>query len=376
MSQTVYEILFFIAIIAVIVVHEAGHFVAAKAFRMKVEEFFVGFGPRLWSVRRGETEYGVKLILLGGYVRIAGMNPFQPPPPGERDRTYAGKPVWQRAVVVASGPVTHFVMAILILGSVLTFFGTPRFGPHPVIDSVSPTLDGAPSPAAQAGLRPGDEIVEVNGRPVNSADQLVLVLRGSAGHAVTVEYIRAGVRHATTVVPKLTTLDGKKVALIGIEVPRVVGYAKTNPLVGTARGARLTVDLSGAVLTRMGQVFGPSGIHRIIELLGGAPRRTTDVGTVVGTARLAGQAAAQQDWPDLLVLFATVNVFVGILNLLPVLPFDGGHVAIALWEKVTRRRVDTRKLIPVAAVVLGFLVLFSLSVLYLDLVNPIPNPFR
>jgi membrane-associated protease RseP (regulator of RpoE activity) len=179
-----------------------------------------------------------------------------------------------------------------------------------------------------------------------------------------------------TVTPVLTTLDGKQVALIGIHLPKTLGYARTNPLVGIVRGAGLTWDISVAVIQRMGQVFGPAGIHRIIDLLGGAPRKTTDVGTVVGTARLAGQAAAQEDWADLLVLFATVNIFVGILNLLPFPPFDGGHVAIAIWEKVTRRRVDMRKLMPVAAVVLGFLILFSVSVFYLDIVNPIPNPFR
>ena len=181
----------------------------------------------------------------------------------------------------------------------------------------------------------------------------------------------------TTVVPVLAPVNGKMVGRIGIEVgPKIVGYTRTNPFTGVVKGTGLTWNISVAIVQRLGDVFGPTGIRRIADLLGGAPRRTTDVGSIVGTARLAGQAAAQRDWSDLLVLFATVNIFVGILNLLPVLPFDGGHVAVALWEKVTRRRVDTRKLIPVAAVVLGFLLLFSVSVLYLDFVNPIPNPFR
>jgi RIP metalloprotease RseP len=257
-------------------------------------------------------------------------------------------------VVVGCGPLTHFVLAILILGSVLVFFGTPSYGPHPVIDSVSPTLvDGTQSPAAAAGLKAGDAVVSVNGKPVDTADDLVPVLRANAGNPVHVVYVRDGARHETTVTPELATLDGKKVALIGIEIPRTLGYDRANPVTALGRGTRLTADISGAVIARMGQVFGP-----------------------VGTARLAGQAAASRDWADLLVLFATVNIFVGILNLLPVPPFDGGHVAVALWEKVTRRRVDARHLIPVAAVVMGFLVLFSVSVLYLDLVNPIPNPFR
>jgi RIP metalloprotease RseP len=305
------------------------------------------------------------------------MNPLQPPPEEDRGRTYADKPTWQRMLVVGCGPLTHFVLAILILGAVMVFYGTPNYGAHPVIDRVSPTLvNGAQSPAAAAGLQAGDAVVAVNGKPVDTADDLVPVLRANAGTPVHIVYVRDGVRHETTVTPELATLGGKKVALIGIDIPRTLGYNRTNPFTGLVQGTRLTFDISTAVIARMGQVFGPAGIHRIIELLGGAPRQTTDVGTVVGTARLAGQAAASRDWADLLVLFATVNIFVGILNLLPVPPFDGGHVAVALWEKVTRRRVDARRLIPVAAVVMGFLVLFSLSVLYLDLVNPIPNPFR
>src|SRR5947209_5211940 len=162
MSEGFGIVLFAVVLIAVVLLHEAGHFFTAKAFGIKVEEFFVGFGPRLWSTRRGETEYGVKLFLLGGYVRIAGMNPFQQPSVADRGRTYADKPVWQRAVVVACGPLTHFVIAVLLLASVFVFYGTARHGPHPQIAAVSKTLDGAASPALVAGLRPGDEVVSLN----------------------------------------------------------------------------------------------------------------------------------------------------------------------------------------------------------------------
>src|SRR5207247_9444128 len=124
-----------------------------------------------------------------------------------------------------------------------------------------------------------------------TAECVVKVLRSSAGKPVVIGYVRDGVRSTTAVTPVLTTLDGKKIALIGIELPRTLGYARTNPGAGIVRGTRLTWDISFAVVQRMGQVFGPSGIHRILDLLGGAPRKTTDVGTVVGTARLAGQAA-------------------------------------------------------------------------------------
>jgi len=377
MSQIVYEILFFAAIVGVILVHEAGHFTAAKAFKMKVEEFFVGFGPRLWSVRRGETEYGVKLVPAGGYVRIAGMNPFQPPPAEDAGRTYADKPPWQRATVILAGPVTHFLIAILTLAVVFVFFGTPRYAPFPEIESVSATLDGQVSPAKAAGLRPGDLITSVDGKTTRSSAAVAAVTKDSVGRPLAMGYVRDGRHLTTTVTPVAVTVGGKQIGRIGVEIGgKVIGYDRTNPFTGLARGVTLTWGISKAVVGRLGNVFGPAGIRRIGDLLGGAPRKTTDVGSIVGTAQLAGEAAKAHQWSDLLVLFATVNIFVGILNLIPVLPFDGGHLAIAVWEKVTKRRVDTRRLVPVAAVVFAFLMLVSISVLYLDIVNPIPNPFH
>jgi membrane-associated protease RseP (regulator of RpoE activity) len=377
MSQIVYEILFFAAIVGVILVHEAGHFTAAKAFKMKVEEFFVGFGPRLWSTRRGETEYGVKLVPAGGYVRIAGMNPFQPPPTEDAGRTYADKPPWQRATVILAGPVTHFLIAILTLTVVFVFFGTPRYAPFPEIQQVVKTLDGQTSPAFAAGLRPGDLITSVDGKTTKTSAAVQAVTEDSVGRPLAVAYLRDGRHLSTTVTPVAVTVGGKQIGRMGVEIGgKVIGYDRTNPFTGLARGVTLTWDISKAVLARLGDVFGPAGIRRIGDLLGGAPRKTTDVGSIVGTAQLAGEAAKAHQWSDLLLLFATVNVFVGILNLIPVLPFDGGHLAIAIWEKVTKRRVDTRRLVPVAALVFAFLMLVSVSVLYLDIVNPIPNPFH
>lgn len=377
MSQIVYEILFFVAIVGVILVHEAGHFTAAKAFKMKVEEFFVGFGPRLWSVRRGETEYGVKLVPAGGYVKIAGMNPFQPPPTEDAGRTYADKPPWQRATVILAGPVTHFVIAILTLAVVFVFFGTPRYAPYPEIQGIFQTLDGQTSPAKLAGLRVGDLITSIDGKATRSSAAIQAVTQDSVGRPLTVAFLRDGQRHVVSVTPVGVTVGGRQIGRIGIEVGgKVIAYHRVNPFVGLGQGTALTWDIGKAVIVRLGDVFGPAGIHRIGELLAGAPRKTTDVGSIVGTAQLAGEAAKAHQWSDLLLLFATVNVFVGILNLIPVLPFDGGHLAIAIWEKVTRRRVDTRRLVPVAAVVFAFLMLVSVSVLYLDIVNPIPNPFH
>ena len=135
MSGSLAVTLFIVAILVVILIHEAAHFGMAKLFRIKVEEFFLGFGPRLWSIRRGETEYGVKALPFGGYVRIAGMNPFQEVTPEEYPRTFAAKPIWQRVVVIATGPVTHFVMAIVFLSIFFMAIGV-RTPNRPIIDEV------------------------------------------------------------------------------------------------------------------------------------------------------------------------------------------------------------------------------------------------
>src|SRR2546423_13490133 len=152
MSGTLGIVLFVFIILTVIVVHEAGHFTFAKLFRIKVEEFFVGFGPRLWSFRRGETEYGVKAIPLGGYVRIAGMNPFEQLAPEDLPRTYGAKPAWQRVLVILAGPISHFLMALLFLTIYFAAFGTPKY--QPVVATVEDLCQTCgPSPAQQAGLQ-------------------------------------------------------------------------------------------------------------------------------------------------------------------------------------------------------------------------------
>src|SRR5436309_4403368 len=155
-------ILFFLAILVVVLVHESGHFVFAKAFGIKVEEFVVGFGPRLWSIRRGETEYGVKAIPAGGYVRIAGMNPYEDISPEDYPRTFGAKPAWQRAVVIAAGPATHFVVAFVFFALWLGLVGQQV--EHGVqFAAIAKTLGGSPSPASVVGLQKGDKVIRIDG---------------------------------------------------------------------------------------------------------------------------------------------------------------------------------------------------------------------
>jgi membrane-associated protease RseP (regulator of RpoE activity) len=369
MSGSVAVVFFVVSILLVILIHEAAHFGMAKLFKIKVEEFFVGFGPKLWSVRRGETEYGVKALPLGGYVRIAGMNPFQEPTPEEYPRTFGAKPAWQRALVIFAGPATHFVIAFLILVGLLAFAGVPSSS-KPVILNVEPKLGANPSPAAAAGLRAGDEVIAVDGIDHPNEQQLIGFTKRHVGRSFTVTVLRDGRRVSFTVTPVVDPRLHK--GRIGVGLGE--GTVTVGPVTAVTRAASATGRVSWQVIKRLGQVFGPQGISRVFELLfGGAQRKPTDVTSVVGVGRVVSEAPS---FSAVLGVLASVNIFVGILNLVPLPPFDGGHLAVVGYEKIRRRKVDMRRLVPVTAVVAAFLVVFMLSVLYLDIVKPIPNVFR
>ncbi len=381
MSGALGIILFAISLVLVIIIHEAGHFTFAKAFGMKVEEFFLGFGPRLWSTRKGETEYGVKAVPLGGYVRIAGMNPFQETPPEDFSRTYGAKAPWQRFLVVLAGPITHFVIAFLILWIYFAAVGTPTY--QSVIDTVDQNLVTAqgskvPSPAVAAGFKAGDVIVAIGSTRQPSQDAIANYMQAHVGDPVPV-VVRRGDRTLRLVVtPVLSKVDGATRARIGIELASgaVVSRARANPIGAVGQSIGMVGSLTSQLFSSLGHVFGPAAFARIFHLLGGAPRQITDPGGLVAGARIAGEAAQAGAWDTLFLLFAEFNIFVGLINLLPLPPLDGGHLAVVVVEKVTRRKVDPRRLVPVAALVAGFLVVMTVSLLYLDIVNPIPNPFR
>src|SRR5918996_60437 len=367
-------LLFVFGVFLMILAHEAGHFVTAKWFGIKVEEFFVGFGPRLWSFRRGDTEYGFKAIPAGGYVKIAGMNPFQEPAPEDRDRIFTAKPKRQRAVVLGAGSFTHFVLAFLLLASLLWFVGVPRFADRPQVLAVEETVDGRRSPAAQIGLRPGDVFVEVDGDPVRSMDRFSEYIGQRAGEEVEIVVRRGDDLVTLPVTPVLDEGAGR--GRLGIRIQAEYrGRDRSGPIEGVVRSGEEIGSMVVGSFQAMGQVFGPEGIQRVGELLvGGGERTARDPVGVVGAARASGQAVEAGAFDVFLYLFAFFNVFVGILNILPLPPLDGGHLAVLGWEAVTGRRLDPRRLIPITAVGGGVLILFTVSLLYLDVVRPVPNP--
>ncbi len=341
-----------------------------SGFGIKVTEFFVGFGPRIWSTRRGETEYGVKWIPAGGYVKIAGMNPYETVAPEDAPRTFGAKPIWQRALVIVAGPATHFVLAFVLFALWLGFVGRPVSN-SPLIDAVAPTLDGIEvtslrrGPAARRPDRRDRRASKI--RQTSSSWGTRVSTSGSRCRSSSSGTAR---RFRVTLVPVLATVEGKA-GRPDRRHPRLGTRGDGHPglVIG---GARLVGDSLGDTVHNLARIFGPEGVGRVLRLVfTDAPRETTDPASVVGIGQLASQTASGGNAGDLLFLFAIVNVFIGFLNLLPLPPFDGGHLAVLAVEKVRGRAVDMRKVIPISVAVAAFFIVFTVSIIYLDIVKPI-----
>lgn len=358
---------FFVALIAIILIHEFGHYLTARAYGFRVLEYFVGFGPKLWSFRRGEIEYGVKAIPAGGYVKIAGMDPFNDDvPPGDEHRAYAAKPVWQRALVILAGPMSHFLVAGLIFAALLFFVGD---GWRVKVGEVTPTIGRAASPAVAAGLRPGDTIVRIGDVQDPSRDALGAYLAAHPGQQVPLTVERDGRTFEVTITPVYDTSLTPAIWRIGV----VLGPVRRPILSSVTGGAAQVWQYTKVSLQQIGHVFGPQGVHRIFTLLfTNAPRSEADATSVVGVSQQVGAIGGSGNWAAFFFVFAYVTLFIGLVNLLPLPPFDGGHLAILLIEKVRGRRIDMRRVVPVSAAVLVFLGFFVLSTMLLDVMKPIP----
>lgn len=359
--------------------HELGHFLTAKRFGIKVEEFFIGFGPRLWSFRRGETEYGFKAIPVGGYVKIAGMNPLEEPAPEDRERLFTSKPKWQRAIVLLAGAVSHFILAFLLLAFFFAVIGVAtRLGGVAQITGVVPELRDQVSPAAAVGLRPGDRVLEIDGRAVD-IDEFSAYVDSHVGQEIEIVVERDGERVTVQTSPVLATVDGEESGRLGviIQPTEVLERQRLGPVESVKESGIYVGGFVVESFKNMGRAFGPEGLGSIFSAItGGEERGAEDPVGILGATRIAGQAVEARQIDFVFSLFAFFNVFVGILNILPLPPLDGGHLAMLGFEAATGRPVDPRRLAPITALVAGFLILLTISLLYLDITSPIPNPFQ
>lgn len=485
MTSTTSIVVFVFAIVAAIMLHEAGHFLTARRFGMRADRFFLGFGPTVWSTRRGETEYGVKALWLGGFVRIRGMSDldervapladevFAPqriaedhqhlpagvgadaaagpelpgdaavpertwerlgaelrergtpedlatrivtrtrsltedggpavarralrevlagelPEPrtsgdlshrllhGDADRFFADKPAWQRTIVLAAGSVTHFALAALVLLVGFLFLPTQAVGSEPVVSRVADD-----SPAQEAGLQAGDRLLAVQGQASDDFLELRDAIVPRAGQPTTLTIERDEQVLDLTVVPAEVEdpQTGEVIGQVGFEPTLITDRLPADDAIREALvGDFGFAGMFTGTFTAIGQVFGPEGLGTIFAQTTGAEERTLETGAVsmVGAASLAGQT----DLFGFLLLFAAINVFIGIFNLLPLPPLDGGHLAVLGVERSVNAvraargkpqdyTVDPRAVAAVAVPVLLVLGFVFVSLLYLDITSPL-----
>lgn len=450
-----------IAIVASVFLHEMGHFLMAKRNGMKVKEFFIGFGPRVWSFRRGETEYGLKLVPAGAYVRIIGMHGLEEIDESvEEARTYRAQSYWRRMPVVLAGPMVNIVLGLVLLVVVFAGFG------HPAQDKWKVDTVSSGSAAANAGLQPGDQIIAFNGQPVGAFDDFTSIVRAQGGSAgeltvqrgdqqlslptkigwslnadgartlqplvpgdrvtkvgevsvssyaemqaalqrvigpVTVTFDRNDRAFTTTVDgPIAMPVDGYR-GFLGVSPGSVIVHAGIVEATGQAVGA--FGDTVVGSVQGMGRIFSPSGISKLASQVanGGSSDASSDSSvepvnsgsgsssgssssassnvdrpmSLLGIVNVGTQLGEQAGWAGVLALLATVNIFLGLINLAPILPFDGGHIAVATYEEIRSRisgkayRVNMAKLMPVTYIVVLLMVGLFASTLYLDAVDPV-----
>jgi membrane-associated protease RseP (regulator of RpoE activity) len=394
-------VLFALGICISVGLHEAGHMLTAKAFGMKVRRYFVGFGPTVFSWRRGETEYGLKWIPLGGFCDIAGMTALDEVTPEEAPRAMWRFKTWKRTVVLMAGSFAHFIIGFVVLYLMASTMGLPNLtataSPDPVIGSIScvrpaTTTEqlnvgcqpGDPVPARQAGLLTGDRVTAVAGKQTPTWTDVLAAIKASAG-PTQVEVLRNGQPVTLTIdvqkVARIQTDNSvKDVGMIGASQVQPPAFVKYSPLAAVGG----TVSFTGKMFAETGQrlIEFPSRIPAVVSAIFGGQRDVNTPVSVVGASRIGGEAVQRGLWELFFYMLASLNFFIGVFNLLPLLPLDGGHIAIAWYErvrdwirklrgKVAGGPVDYTKLSAVTMVLVFVGGAVTLLTVTADIVNPI-----
>lgn len=382
---------FIFALLFSVMVHEFGHYITAKRYGMRVTEFFLGFGKRLWSTQRGETEFGVKAIPAGGYCRISGMSPREVLPPEIQERAYFRAKTHQKLIVSGAGSFLHFVLGFLLL--FLLFSGVGVAKPLSTISEVVPCVPTSNqcvekdpiSPAKSAGLLSGDRIVGIDGKLDLDWEEISPILRDSAGEQIELTIDRSGEQFTIPVKLATRLVDGEERGYLGII--NEYGLVRENPISAINSSINATGDLiigSAKALVNL-----PAQIPSLFgQTFLGEERNSDGLVGIVGVARATGDTVSSRNLTTgeklatFILIIASLNIFVGIFNLLPILPLDGGHMAIAVYEGVRRQiyrlrgraepgKVDVEKLTPITAIVLVFLIVLTVLLLIADIFNPI-----
>ncbi len=391
-----------VAILVIVFLHELGHFLTARWGGMKSTEFFLGFGPRIWSFRRGETEYGIKAIPAGAYVKIIGMNNLDEVDPADEARTYRQASFPRRLSVAVAGSAMHFLIALVLLFTLFAGFGFRGFvtsqeefdqltaealeSPDWGIRSVTPD-----SLAASVGLEPGDRVTAINGEGITSfADLTEIMADLLPGAVVDFEYVRGD--SVLTGAGQLTEHpDFPGRGLLGVSPDNEISPPpRDDPFTAVGKTFQEFGEVSVESVTQLAAFFTPSSLgdffSRVVQ-----PETATDEGdqvvtgegadeegrilSIYGAARI-GTSLTDRGVADLFQFLVILNIFIGIFNLVPLLPLDGGHVAIAVYERIRsiggeRYYADVGKLLPMVYAVVFVLISVGLAALYLDITDPI-----
>jgi membrane-associated protease RseP (regulator of RpoE activity) len=402
-------VLFALAILVSVALHECGHMWVARATGMKVRRYFVGFGPTLWSTMRpnklGSTEYGVKAIPLGGFCDIAGMTSVDTLRPEDEPYAMFKQRTWKRVAVLFAGPAMNFIIGLVLVYGIALVWGLPNL--HPPTTAVVGETSCVKSeltrgelgtctgtgPAALAGIKAGDVVVKVGATPVGTFEDMVTEVRKSSGPTpFTVERTVDG---TTTTVDAIVDVATTKrwitpagggeatgpsdVGSIGIGAAQF-GPTHYNPLSAVPG----TLAFSGDLAVQLGKSMAaiPSKVGALVHAIGGGERDPETPISVVGASIIGGDTVDHGLWVAFWFFLAQLNFVLGAINLVPLLPFDGGHIAVAIYEKIRNMfrairgalpaaPVDYTRLMPATYVILAVVVGYMALTVTADLVNPI-----
>jgi len=372
-SNNIWTLVFVLGLVVSVFLHEIGHFVTARLTGMKVTQFYMGFGPRLVSWRRGEVEYGLRALPVGAFVRIIGMNNLDQSDPQDEDRTYRSKSFPRRLLVITAGSLMHALIALVLFAGVFATAG--RYGETGRVEVADTPYPG--SSAEAVGVQQGDIIVSFDGVEVSTSEQFMRAVRAKQpGDTVQVVLERNG--ETLVVTPTLTAFPGTE----GLPEERAFfgvpgwsrGYAQLAPGEAVVQAVREVAVTARDSVRGVFIVLNPINIAENLTSEEADP--LTRPSTVVGASQIGGEIGREEGWKGVLTLLALVNVFVGVFNMMPLLPFDGGHASVAIYERLrstrTRRyHADVSKLAPIATAVVVLLVMLLVAGLYLDITQPL-----
>lgn len=364
-----WTLLFIAGLLVSVFLHEVGHYGTARLTGMKATQFFMGFGPRVWSRMRGETEFGVRALPLGAFVRIIGMSSIDEVDPADEHRTYRSKSYPRRMLVITAGSLMHMVIAFVLMFGVYVTGGREQQTGRAVIRG----LDALHGPAHTVGLNKGDIVISIGGKPVTTYESVSGAVRSfTVGQTIPVVYERDGERRTVeaTLEPHPMVKDR---AYLGIWADDW-GWQRLSPVDGVGRAVG---DIGSTIAdSARGVVVALNPLNSIRHLTGDSESVATRPTTVVGVSQAGGSVGRSDGLKGVLMLLASINIFVGVFNMFPLLPFDGGHAAIATYERIRSRRgrryqADITKMVPVATAVVALLSVLLLTGLYLDITQPL-----